>query len=151
MTPNCAASVVPAASATGVGRNRRSRSASGVASATMPAVAATESWNPIDQTSQGSSARSTSTAAARIEPVERGPPDQHADERERRHDARAHDGRLGAGEHHEERDGADPEREPRPPRQPSSAASARIGASTIATFSPHTTSRCPSPVAWKSR
>ena len=35
----------------------------------MPAVAATESWNPIDHTSHGSSTSSTSTAPARIEPV----------------------------------------------------------------------------------
>ena len=38
-----------------------------------------------------------------------------------------------------------------PPRNRSSEASPRIGASTMATFSPETTSRCPSPVAWKSR
>src|SRR5438477_13157121 len=39
----------------------------GVARATIPAVAATESWNPIDQTNQGSKMRRTRMDAARIE------------------------------------------------------------------------------------
>ena len=74
------------------------------ASATMPAVAVTESWNPIDQTSHGSSTSSTSTAAARIEPVARGSPDQDADEREARHHPRAHHRGFGARHHDEEGD-----------------------------------------------
>ncbi len=74
VTPSCAASVVPAARATGAGTNRCSRSPIGDASATIPAVAATDSWNPIDQTSHGSRITSTRTAAARIEPVARGLP-----------------------------------------------------------------------------
>jgi hypothetical protein len=59
--------VAPVASDTGVGRNRR-RCEIGVASATTLAVAATESWNPTDQTRSGSSTSSTNTALARIEP-----------------------------------------------------------------------------------
>jgi hypothetical protein len=47
VTPICAAVVVPAARATGLGRRRVRRSEIGVASVTIPAVAATESWNPI--------------------------------------------------------------------------------------------------------
>ena len=47
VTPICAAVVVPAARATGRGRNRCIRSASGDANATIPAVAATDSWKPI--------------------------------------------------------------------------------------------------------
>ena len=119
VTPSCAASVVPAASATGAGRNRRSRSPIGDASATMPAVAVTESWNPIDHTSHGSRTRSTRTAAARTEPVARGLPDQHAHERDRGHHPRAHHRRLRRRSSRR-RTTTVPTRqtEPRPPREP---------------------------------
>jgi hypothetical protein len=43
VTPSWAASVVPAAAATGAGIARANRSPSGAAIATMPAVAVTES------------------------------------------------------------------------------------------------------------
>ena len=117
VTPSCAARVVPAASAIGLGITRASRSASGVASATMPPVAATLSWNPIDHTSQGSSARSTRTAPARMDAVARGRPMSTPTSVKRGHDAGAHHRGFGAGEHHEERDRAQREQEPRPTRE----------------------------------
>ena len=72
-TPHCAASVVPAAIATGFGRNPN-RSESGEASSTIPAVAATESWNPIARTSEESTTSRIRTAPARIVPELRGRP-----------------------------------------------------------------------------
>ena len=152
VTPSCAASVVPAARATGAGRNRRSRSPIGDASATIPAVAATDSWNPIDQTSHGSRITSTRTAAGQDRAGRARPADQHA----RR--ARSSPSRPRASPTARRRSSR--RRTPPCRRQDrtaatgssrSSEASPRIGASTIATFSPDTTSRWPSPLAWKSR
>src|SRR5439155_22510654 len=72
-TPACAARVVATARAMGRGRNR-SLAAKGEARATMPAVAATDSWNPSDWTRVGSQARRRSTAAPRMVAVLRGRP-----------------------------------------------------------------------------
>ena len=151
VTPSCAASVVPAASATGAGRKRRNRSPSGDAIATMPAVAVTESWKPIDHTSQGSRTRSTRTAAARTEPVARGLP------------ISTPTSAIVAITPARITDGSAPvittKKTTVPTARPnlghrvsrSIDANPTIGASTIATFSPETTSRCPRPLAWKSR
>ena len=143
--------MVPAASATGVGRNRPRRSASGVPRATIPAVAATLSWNPIAQTSQGSSTISTNTAPARIVPVERGRPiSTPSSVSVAITPARITDGSAPVSTTKNTTVSiASRNRGHRV--SPAHAAKARIGASTIATFSPETTSRWPSPVAWKSR
>ena len=151
VTPNCAAMVVPAASATGVGRNFPSRCAMGVANATIPPVAATLSWNPIDHTSQGSSTMSTSTAPARIEAVARGlPMSTPTSVSVAMTPARMTEGSAPVSTTknttvpmHSRKRGHRV--------RPTHAANAMIGASTMATFSPLTTNRCPSPVAWKSR
>ena len=95
----------------GVGIHRPSRSAIGVASATIPAVAATDSWNPIAWTSHGSSTSSASTAAARIVPVARGLPRRTPSQREARHRPGTQHRRFGAREHDEQDDDAEPERE----------------------------------------
>ena len=151
VTPSCAASVVPAASATGAGRKRRNRSPSGDASATMPAVAVTESWKPMDHTSQGSSTRSIRTAAAKTEPVARGLP------------INTPTSAIVAITPARITDGSAPvittKKTTVPTARPNlghrvsriSDANPTIGARTIATFSPETTSRCPRPLAWKSR
>ena len=124
---------------------------SGDASATIPAVAATDSWNPMDQTSHGSRITSTRTAAARIEPVARGLPiSTPTSAIVAITPARITDGSAPVIT---TKNATVPT--PRPNRghrvSRSSEASPRIGASTIATFSPDTTSRWPSPLAWKSR
>ena len=151
VTPSCAAVVVPKAKATGTGSSRPSRSASGVASVTMPAVAATDSWNPIACTSHGSRTSSASTAVARIVPVARGLPS--------RMPVRASEAIAPA----RSTEGSAPvsttksTTTPRPiPKRVSAPtrkapAKATTGANTIATFSPETTNRCPRPVVWKSR
>ena len=78
----------------------------------MPAVAATDSWNPIAWTSHGSRTNNARTAAARIVPVVRGLPSRMPSKRETRHRPGPKDRRLGAGEDHEQHDHADPQREP---------------------------------------
>ncbi len=84
----------------------------------MPAVAVTESWNPTDQTSQGSRTRRPSTAAERIDAVVRGLPARTADERDARHHAGAEHGRLCPGEDREERHRAEADGELGPAREP---------------------------------
>ncbi len=150
VTPSCAASVVPAASATGAGRNR-SRCASGVAIATIPAVAVTDSWKPIAHTSHGSSTIRNSTAPARIEPVDRGRPiSTPVRVSEAITPARMTEGSAPVST-------TKNATVPRPSANRghrvsfSTIASPSTGPSTIATFSPDTTSRWPRPVAWKSR
>ena len=150
VTASCAASVAPAASPTGRGRNRR-RSAMGVASATIPAVATTESWNPIAHTSPGSRTISARTADASTDAASRGRP------------ISVPTSAIVAITPARITDGSPPvstTKNTTTPRQsrnrghrvrPISAASARIGAITIATFSPETTRRWPSPAAEKSR
>ena len=137
--------VVPAANAMGVGTNRPSRCAIGVASATMPPVAATLSWNPIDHTNHGSSTMSTSTAPARIEAVARGRPmSTPTSVSVAMTPARITEGSAPVSttknttvpEHSRNRGHR---------VRPTHAANARMGASTMATFSPLTTNRCPRP------
>ena len=152
VTPSCAASVVPAAIATAVGRNRPSRSASADASVTMPAVAATESWNPIACTSHGSSTINSSTAAASTEPAARGLPSRTpVSARPAIIPARSTDGSAPVSTTNrtttprpspnrvDRPEPQAPRRTPRPARAPSPRSR------------PETTSRCPSPVVWKSR
>ena len=117
----------------------------------MLAVAATDSWNPTDHTSAGSSTSRTTTAPARIEPVLLGRPSRTPISASPAiTPARITEGSApvsttknatvpipSANRGHRD--------------HPSAAPSATIGASTIATFSPETTSRCESPVARKSR
>ena len=117
----------------------------------MLAVAATDSWNPTDHTSAGSSTSSTTTAPARIEPVLLGRPSRTPISASPAiTPARITEGSApvsttknatvpipSANRGHRD--------------HPSAAPSATIGASTIATFSPDTTSRWESPVARKSR
>ena len=117
----------------------------------MLAVAATDSWNPTDHTSAGSSTSRTTTAPARIEPVLLGRPSRTPISASPAiTPARITDGSApvnttknatvpipSANRGHRDHSSAAP--------------SATIGASTIATFSPETTSRCESPVARKSR
>ena len=151
MTPSCAAKVVPAASATDLGTWRASRSPSAPARATIPAVAATDSWKPIDQINHGSRISSSSTAAARIEPVLLGRPASTPNSvSAAMMPARSTDGSAPVRTTKKTTDPNPTANRPRRPRR-RAAASASIGASAIATFSPLTTSRCPRPVAWKSR
>ena len=84
----------------------------------MLAVAATDSWNPTDHTSAGSSTQQHDHRAREDRARAPRTAEQDADQREPRHHAGAHHRGLGAGQHHEERHGAHPEREPRPPRPP---------------------------------
>ena len=107
----------------------------------MPAVAVTESWNPTDHTSQGSRTRRQSTAAERIDAVVRGRP------------ASTPTSAMQAITPARSTEGSAPVRivknatAPKPTtnfghrERRRSAAAARTGASTIATFPPETTSR----------
>ena len=117
----------------------------------MLAVAATDSWNPTDHTSAGSSTSRTTTAPARIDPVLLGRP------------SRTPISASPAITPARITEGSAPVSTTKNATVPipsanrghrdhrSAAPSATIGASTIATFSPETTSRCESPVARKSR
>ena len=117
----------------------------------MPAVAVTESWKPIDHTSHGSRTRSTRTAAARTEPVARGLPiSTPTSAIVAITPARITDGSAPVITTKKTTvPTARPNRGHRVSR--SSEASPTIGARTMATFSPETTSRWPRPLAWKSR
>ena len=117
----------------------------------MPPVAATLSWKPIDHTNHGSSTISTNTAPARIEAVAPGRPmSTPTNVRVAMTPARITEGSAPVSttknttvpEHSRNRGHR---------VRPTHAANARMGASTMATFSPLTTNRCPRPVAWKSR
>ena len=117
VTPICAASEVPAASATGRGKNR-SLPARGAASATIPAVAPTESWKPMDHTSAGSTTSRINTAPASIEAALRGRPSKTPNNVSPAiTPARITDG-SPAGEYDEEQHGAAREEEPGDTRQP---------------------------------
>jgi hypothetical protein len=117
---------------------------------TIPAVAATESWNPIAQTSHGSSARRNSTAPARIEPVDLGRPIRTPTSvNDAITPARSTEGSAPVST-------TKKATVPRPNANRghlvsfSTMARPSTGPRTIATFSPETTRRCPRPVAWKS-
>ena len=150
MTPIWAATVAPVASARALGRNGR-RSANGVASASIAAVAPTESWKPTDQTSAGSTTSNPNTAAARTVAVLRGRP---------RNTPRSVSPAITPAR---STDGSAPVSTTKNTTVPSPSPnlghrerrsrlpSASIGARTIATFSPETTSMCESPLARKSR
>ena len=150
VTPSCAARVAPEASASGRGRNRR-RSATGVASATIDAVAVTESWNPTDHTSAGSITSNASTAP---ESTLAAPPGRPSSVPVRASPAmtpaRSTEGSAPVST---TKNTTVPRPSANRERRPSRSANARpsTGASTIATFPPETTSRCPRPVARKSR
>ena len=151
VTPSCAASVVPAAAATGAGITRANRSPSGAAIATMPAVAVTESWNPIERTSTGCTMSSTSTAPESTTAVERARPSS----RPTRVSADIVPARITEGSAPVSTTMnatvAMPIATCTDRGTPSIVTSASTGPSTIATFPPETTSRCVSPVALKSR
>ena len=117
----------------------------------MLAVAATESWKPTDQTSAGSITSSTRTAPARIDPVLLGRPSRMpVSASPAITPARITDGSAPVST---TKNATVPSpRANRGQRDSRSAApSATIGASTIATLPPETTSRCERPVARKSR
>ena len=141
LTAICAAMLVEAASATGRGRNRDTRPEIGVASDTIPAVAATESWKPIDQTSHGSRISSSSTAAARTAPVARGrPASTPSIASDAITPARRTEGSAPVSTTKDSTVSIPSANRPHRAR-PIHSANAMTGASTIATFSPETTSR----------
>src|SRR3990170_4471514 len=145
VTPTWAASVAPAASATVRGRKRR-RSAIGVASATIPAVAATESWNPTAHTRDGSSMRTPTPAPASTDPELLGRPSSTPISAS----PAITPARIT--------EGSAPVSTTKNATVPSPSAnrghldhrrappSASTGSSTIATFPPETTSRCDRPL-----
>src|SRR6266511_694228 len=147
-TPSWADMVVAAASATGFGSHPR-RAAMGAASATMPTVAATESWNPTDHTSVGFATSSARTAApSRVAVVRGRPSTMPASAKPAMTPARSTDGSAPVSTTKNITVARPSTKRPRADRRRSTA-SPTIGASTMATFSPDTASRWPSPVARK--
>ena len=151
MTPSCAEIVAPAAVATDRVRTRPNRSASGEASATIPAVAVTLNWKPTDQTSHGSSTRRPSTAPERIDAVVRGLPDSTPTSA--RHAITPARSTEGSAPVRIVKNATAPKPTANLGHRESlrSAVAASTGASTMATFPPDTTSRWLRPDARKSR